>query len=134
LIIEKSMPEVIMAKTAEATGDIFQTKGAGEIYAALVKAAKDRLGANNAVEDPKQTCVHLTAGKGGTAFAGFHPRKGALLLNIRLKKPLKSPRVRKMEQASANRCHCEIIVTSPSEVDDELLGWLEEAYQLASGG
>jgi hypothetical protein len=118
-----------MTKTA---GEMFQAKGAGDIYAAFVNAARERLGTNCAVEDPKQTCVHLTAGKGGTAFAGLHPRKGALLLNIRLKEPLKSARVRKIEQASTHRFHCEMILTSPSDVDAELLGWLDEAYQLAA--
>jgi Domain of unknown function (DUF5655) len=121
-----------MAKSTAAASEMFLAKGAGDIYAALVNAARNRLGANKAVEDPKQTCVHLTAGMGGTAFAGVHPRKAAVLLNIRLKKPLKSSRVRKIEQASTHRFHCEMILTSPSDVDAELLGWLDEAYQLAA--
>jgi hypothetical protein len=55
-----------------------------------------------------------------------------LLLNIRLAAPLRSKRVRKNEQVSRNRCHCEVLVSSECEVDDELLDWLEEATRLVT--
>ncbi len=112
---------------------MFAAKGADEVYHAIVSRLRDRIGADRAVEDPKQTCVHVVMGKGGTAYAGLHPRKGAVLLNIRLKSPLKSSRVRKTEQVSRNRCHCEVILSSAAEVDEEVIGWLEEAALLVSG-
>ena len=78
--------------------------------------------------DPKGGCVHLNR---RVAFAGLHPRKSALLLNLRTTAPIESPRIRKLERASANRCHNELLVESAGEIDDELTGWIAEAYALA---
>ena len=117
---------------ANAAVDMFAAKGADEVYRAVFSRLRDRIGSANAVEDPKQTCVHVVAGAGGTAYAGLHPRKGAVLLNVRLDSSLKSPRVRKVEQVSRNRWHCELLLASVAEIDDEVIGWLEEAARLAS--
>jgi hypothetical protein len=65
-------------------------------------------------------------------YAGAHPRVGGVMLNISLAAPLRSARVRKNEQVSRNRCHCEVLLSSEADVDDELLGWLEEAAHLVS--
>ena len=81
-----------MARKGNAAREMFAAKGAGEVYSAIVSRLQKHLGAAQAVEDVKQTCVHVTAGEGGTAFAGLHPRKNAMLLNIRLDAPLKSAR------------------------------------------
>jgi hypothetical protein len=113
---------------------IFAAKGADKVYGAIVSGLRDRIGSRHVIEDPKQTCVHLVASEGGTAYAGLHPRKGAVLLNIRLQSPLKSRRVRKVEQVSRNRFHCELILSSEAEVDDEVIGWLETASVLVSDG
>jgi hypothetical protein len=78
--------------------------------------------------DPKGTCVHLNR---RVAFAGLHPRKSALLLNLRTAAPIESPRVRKVERASANRFHNELLVESAAALDDELTGWIAEACSLA---
>ncbi len=111
---------------------LFAPKGADEIYAAILARLRGRIGAKRVVEDPKQTCVHLIAGEGGPAYAGLHPRKGAVLLTIRTQAPLVSERVRKAEQVSRNRCHCDLLVSSAAEVDDELIGWLEQASLIGS--
>ncbi|MDP9371892.1 MAG: DUF5655 domain-containing protein [Chloroflexota bacterium] len=79
-------------------------------------------------EEPKQTSVHLARASG---FAGVHPRKSALLLNLRTAGPIDSPRVVKREQVSKNRWHNEVRLASATEVDAELLAWLREAYVLA---
>ena len=121
-----------MARKGNAAREMFAAKGAGEVYSAIVSRLQKHLGAAQAVEDVKQTCVHVTAGAGGTAFAGLHPRKNAMLLNIRLDAPLKSPRVRKVEQVSRNRYHCETILSSSADVDAEVIAWLERAWSLAS--
>lgn len=113
---------------------LFEAKGAADIYSALISKLQARTGAKLAVEDPKRTCVHIVAGEDGTAYAGVHPRKSAALLNIRLQSPLKSKRVRKVEQVSRNRCHCEILLESVSDVDAEIIGWLEAAAGLVSAG
>ena len=77
---------------------------------------------------PKKTSVHLAR---GTGFAGVHPRKSALVLNLRLDRALAGPRIARSEQVSRNRHHNEVKLTSPDEVDGELAAWLREAYALA---
>ena len=79
--------------------------------------------------DPKGTCLHLNH---RTAFAGLHPRRSALLLNLRSRLPIESPRIRKVERVSANRCHNEMLVETVGAIDDELMGWIAEAHALAA--
>ena len=78
-------------------------------------------------EDPKQNSIHLLR---DTGFAGVHPRKSSLLLNIRTDHPIESPRIATVEQVSRHRFHNELWLTSPDDVDDEIIGWLREAYAL----
>jgi hypothetical protein len=80
-------------------------------------------------EQPKKTSIHVVC---GTGFAGIHPRQSALILNLRLDRPLQSPRVIRSEQVSKHRHHNEVRLTSTDEVEDELTAWLREAYHLAS--
>jgi hypothetical protein len=82
--------------------------------------------------ETKRTSIHLIAGSCGSAFAGVHPQKSAILLNIRSPAPIESPRVRKVEQVSKNRFHNEVLLASPDDVNGELLRWLKTAYDLAS--
>jgi len=79
-------------------------------------------------EEPKKTSIHLVNVSG---FAGVHPRKSFLYLNVRMDRPLRGERIAKSEQVSKNRFHNEVKITSPDEVDAELTGWLKEAYALA---
>lgn len=78
--------------------------------------------------EPKKTSIHLVRSSG---FAGVHPRKGYLYLNLRLDRVLSGSRIAKTEQVSKNRWHNEIRLDSPEQVDEELCGWLLEAYTLA---
>ncbi len=96
-------------------------------YGALLKAVS-KFGKVTAEE--KKTSIHLVA---KTAFAGVHPRKSAVLLNVRSAAPIRSKRIRKLEQVSANRFHNELLLASPEEVDRELIGWLRAAYALSAG-
>jgi len=84
-------------------------------------------------EDAKQTCIHLAPAPGATAFAGVHPRKTGILLNLRTAAPLDSPRVRKTERLSRSRYFNEVLVESPEDVDAQLLAWLRDAYALSAG-
>jgi hypothetical protein len=77
--------------------------------------------------EPKKTSIHLVKQSG---FAGVHPRKGYLYLNLRTAQPIDSPRVVKQEQVSKNRFHNEIKLAQPDDVDPQLVGWLAEAYAL----
>jgi hypothetical protein len=93
-----------------------------KIYAAILRAAK-KFGPVR--EDPKKTSIHLVR---ETAFAGVATRKSALILTIKSATDIRNKRITKHEQASANRWHLEIRLESPSEVDAELTGWLQESY------
>ena len=78
-------------------------------------------------EEPKKTSIHLVHTVG---FAGVHPRKSYLILNLRTDHPIESQRITKTEQVSKSRFHNEVKLASPSDVDEELLGWLKDAYRL----
>jgi hypothetical protein len=78
-------------------------------------------------EEPKKTSIHLVHTSG---FAGIHPRKTFLYLNLRMARSLHSERIAKSEQVSKNRYHNEVKIASPDELDDELISWLKEAYTL----
>jgi hypothetical protein len=80
-------------------------------------------------QQPKKTSIHLVR---STGFAGIHPRKSALILNLRLDRALGGPRVFKSEQVSRNRYHNELKLTSPDDIDAELTNWLREAYHLSA--
>jgi hypothetical protein len=93
-------------------------------YAAL-RALLERVGSYQ-VEN-KRTSLHLTHGR---AFLGVHPRAAGLLLTVVTTGPITSPRVRKTEQVSTNRFHNEVLLSAPTDIDDELTGWITEAYRL----
>ena len=78
--------------------------------------------------EAKKTSIHLVR---ETSFAGAHPKKAWLDLTIRSDKPIKSARVRAQEQVSKNRWHQDVRLTSPADVDVEVMGWLKSAYALA---
>ncbi len=77
--------------------------------------------------EPKKTSIHLGNRFG---FAGVYTRKNYINLEVHLNYKLESDRVSKAEQASANRFHHTIKLTKPGEIDQELLTWLRQAYDL----
>jgi hypothetical protein len=79
-------------------------------------------------EEPKKSSIHLARSSG---FAGVHPRRSALVLNIRLDHPVESDRLLKSERVSANRYHNELKLTAPEDVDLQIESWLRAAYDLA---
>jgi hypothetical protein len=54
------------------------------------------------------------------------------VLTIKSDRKLSSPRIHKSEQTSANRFHHEVKLTTPAEVDSELVQWLKDAYTLSA--
>lgn len=82
------------------------------------------------VEESKKTSIHLVA---RTAFAGVATRRSALILTLKSAKDIRSARIDKREQVSANRWHVEIRLATPADVDRQLTTWLKSAYALASG-
>jgi len=95
------------------------------IYAAILNAAK-KLGPVK--EEAKKTSIHLVR---KSAFAGVATRKTALILTLKSDSDVANRRITKSEQTSANRWHFEIKLEEPKQVDREILGWLERAYDLA---
>lgn len=104
---------------------IFAGPETREVYARLLAAAR-ALGPLGVEE--KKTCVHLVR---RAAFAGVHPRKAGVLVTLKTDEPLEGSRVRKVEQASRNRFHNDLVLGSPAEIDAEFLAWLARAYDLA---
>lgn len=98
-----------------------------EIYDEILKAVR---AFGPVVAEEKKTSIHLVAGSG---FAGVHPRKSAVLLNIRTAGEIVSTRIRKVEQVSKSRFHNEMLIASRKEVDREVVGWLRDAYDLSTG-
>ena len=94
-------------------------------YAAILKASKE-LG--RVQEEAKKTSIHLVR---KSAFAGIATRKTALILTLKSDSDVASKRIVKREQASAHRWHLETRLESPAQVDEEIVGWLKKAYELA---
>jgi hypothetical protein len=76
--------------------------------------------------ESKKTLVQLAAAS--SVFLEIHPRRDGLRLNIVLGRALESPRIAKTENVSKSRFHNELELTALDEVDEELLGWIGEAY------
>ena len=79
-------------------------------------------------EDAKKTSIHLVR---RTAFAGIATRRSSLILTLKSANDIRSPRVEKREQTSANRWHVEVRLDAPEQVDRHLTSWLRAAYELA---
>jgi len=100
----------------------------------VVKSIYERLLAETrkfgpVTEEPKKTSIHLV---NKSAFAGIRAQKAALLLNLKSVAPIKDPRFPKSEKVSASRYHQEVKLSSPTDVDASLIGWLKEAYSISS--
>jgi hypothetical protein len=95
------------------------------IYDRILRSSR-RLGPVR--EEAKKTSIHLVR---KTAFAGVSTRKDALILTIKSSADIRSPRITKREQASANRWHLEIRLMNAAEVDGQVEDWIEAAYELA---
>jgi len=80
------------------------------------------------IEEPKKTSIHLV---NVSAFAGVQTRGTYILLNIKADHKIESPRIHKAEQVSARRFHHSVKISSLSEIDSELIGWLHEAYTMS---
>src|SRR5205085_1084658 len=76
-------------------------------------------------ESAQRTSIHVDR---STALLGVRVRGGYLLLTIKSDRSIDSPSIYKTEQTSKSRHHHEVKLSSPGEIDAELLGWLEEAY------
>jgi hypothetical protein len=114
-----------------ATGFVVKTHFVGkdavveQIYEALLKQSR-KFGP--VIEEPKKTSIHLV---NKSAFAGVATRKSAIVLTLKSDRDLDSARIHKSEQTSARRFHHEIKLTTPADVDSELINWLKDGYALS---
>ena len=79
-------------------------------------------------EEAKKTSIHLVR---RTAFAGVATRRSSLIVTLKSATDIRSPRIEKREQASANRWHLEVRLEKPANIDRQLTSWLKAAYELA---
>ena len=97
-----------------------------QIYDRLLEALRQF---GDVHEAPKQTSIHLD---NATGFAGIYTRKDFILLHFRTDYPIDDPRLSKREQLSARRFKHTIKLTQTSDIDAQLLKWLEDAYKIAA--
>lgn len=96
-----------------------------EIYDTIVAASREF---GPVEEDPKKTSIHLNR---KSAFAGIQTRREFLILTVKARGDIDSPRITKREQASANRWHHEVKISSPDEIDAKVLAWLRSSYDIS---
>jgi hypothetical protein len=77
---------------------------------------------------PKQTSIHLEKNSG---FAGVHPRKTYFNLEFRTDYKIDEPRITRVQQLSARRFEHTVKLEKRSDVDEQLLKWLKDAYELS---
>ena len=77
---------------------------------------------------PKQTSIHIEKNSG---FAGVHPRKNYFNLEFRTDYKIDAPRVVRQQQLSARRFEHTVKIEKTSDVDEQLLKWLKDAYDLS---
>jgi Domain of unknown function (DUF5655) len=95
------------------------------IYDTLIEHLQ-RLG--RVEEDAVKVGVFLSSER---KFAEIRPMARSLAVWLILPYPLDSPRVARCERISADRFALYLKLTSVDEVDEELLGWFEDAYDHA---
>jgi uncharacterized protein DUF5655 len=96
-----------------------------ETYDKLLRALKQF---GPIVEEPKKTSIHLV---NATALAGVATRRDSIILTIKSDRVLRSSRIHKSDRVSVKRFHHEVKLTSPEDIDAELLRWLKAAYDLS---
>jgi Domain of unknown function (DUF5655) len=96
-----------------------------EIYDLLVSVAREF---GPVEEDPKKTSIHLNR---KSAFAGVATQRESLILTVKATTALDDSRIRKSEQASANRWYHYIKISDPAEIDASLIGWLKDSYKIS---
>ena len=80
------------------------------------------------VIEEKKTSLHFLAGR--FAFLGAEPRPGGIRINLVMNRRLQGHRIHKSEQVSGVTFHNEVDVNIPQDFNEELVGWIKEAYAL----
>jgi len=98
---------------------------AKELFDFLVKEIDTKIGKSRLISLP--CCIHLF---GTYDFLAALPKKDKLEVRIGLERKLDSPRLKQgvwMSGKSYKNC---FDITAKSEIDEELLKWLDESYHL----
>ena len=101
------------------------SKDAKQLYLDLCAALKP-LGPFR--EEAKKTSVHLAR---QSAFVGVQFGKAYLRITLKSDAPIESARIVKTEKISRNRWHCEMKITTKTDIDREMLAWAKRAYDLS---
>jgi hypothetical protein len=97
-----------------------------QTYDELLKVLRKRY---PITESPKKKSIHLMH---ATTLAGVTTRQNCLILTIKSDSMLSSSRIRKSEQVSRNRFHFKLKLSTPADVNPELINWLDNAYTLSA--
>ena len=122
-----SLVESVRIMTSTAVAAHFKGRAplVREIYDRLIDAAAQF---GPVKQDPKKTSIHLAR---KTAFAGVVTKKDAVILTLKSASDIRSPRIIRREQASANRWHLEVRLTNPKQVDKQIATWLGRAIEIS---
>jgi hypothetical protein len=88
-----------------------------------VLAAVSALGPVQVLPEKTRIALHVS-------FAAFTPRRHWLSRHLVVARHAGSPRFLKVEELSPRNVVHTFRLTSPADVDEELLGWLAEAYHV----
>lgn len=115
------------AETTYSVNDHFKDKDKSlrALYDQLIETVREF---GPVTQAAKKTSIHLD---NHSALAGVQVRKTYLLLNLKSDHKIKSKRIHKSEKLSAKRFHHKVKIESADDFDDELRGWLKEAYELS---
>lgn len=101
---------------------------AREVYGAI-RAALDACGPYEVVAVKTMVLFRGTTNFGGVVF-----RRAHVDLGFFLGEPLAHPRVARSERLSPSKSAHHVLLSSPDEVDAEVVGWLRRAYAVGLGG
>jgi hypothetical protein len=93
-------------------------------FDAIVDAAR-QLGPMTILPEKTRIALHSRM-----SLAAFMPRRHWLNGHLVLARRIDSPRFSKIESFSPNNILHAFRLSSPSEVDAQFVGWLEEAYEV----
>ena len=98
---------------------------AKELFDLLFKTINQEIGNCQIVSLP--CCLHLY---GNYDFLAALPKKDKLEIRFALDRKLDSPRLKQSVPISAHAVKNCLDITTPKEIDEELISWLMEAYHL----
>jgi len=80
---------------------------------------------------PSKTTVTFKGSRRG--FAGARPTPAGLTVYLDLQRAVESPRIRNVSPYTARLWVHHLRLTSIDDLDDELAGWVREAYDVGAG-